>query len=348
MSFLQKKKWRWSETILLSPFRPVTEWGRASLPGEAVGQRAEVVPKSAPSELSRMRTIRLPSRSFGRPLFSIFFFHSLFPISRSARARQERALRPWCCIARGTIQVDQRREEEARLEPEEPVSGQHQLQWQSPRFHPSLDPRSQTGSGCGLCCPSLRHLVNKWLSVCILLVILFFHFHLLSVTVFHFRSDVKQFLNATCPKKVNKLHVFISMAEIDSSIFLEGGGGMFWLLEPKLCRFIFCCIFIFPTLAFALDISLWSEERKEERDGREKVKKDFGPGNLSSPSGSDVSPAITDHVDRTQLPGRYKVSQSSRAWLSLFIIIDNLIVPNREIALLSRPINSIELEKRNW
>ena len=73
MSFLQKKKWRWSETILLSPFRPVTEWGRASLPGEAVGQRAEVVPKSAPSKLSRMRTIRLPSRSFGRPLFSIFF-----------------------------------------------------------------------------------------------------------------------------------------------------------------------------------------------------------------------------------------------------------------------------------
>ena len=244
MSFLQKKKWRWSETILLSPFRPVTEWGRASLPGEAVGQRAEVVPKSAPSELSRMRTIRLPSRSFGRPLFSIFFFHSLFPISRSARARQERALRPWCCIARGTIQVDQRREEEARLEPEEPVSGQHQLQWQSPRFHPSLDPRSQTGSGCGLCCPSLRHLVNKWLSVCILLVILFFHFHLLSVTVFHFRSDVKQFLNATCPKKVNKLHVFISMAEIDSSIFLEGGGGECFDYWSQNCAVFFFVVYL--------------------------------------------------------------------------------------------------------
>ena len=169
----------------------------------------------------------------------LFFFHSLFPISRSARARQERALRPWCCIARGTIQVDQRREEEARLEPEEPVSGQHQLQWQSPRFHPSLDPRSQTGSGCGLCCPSLRHLVNKWLSVCILLVILFFHFHLLSVAVFHCRSEVKKFLNATCPKKVNKLHVFISMAEIDSSIFLEGGGGNVLTLGTKTVPFYF-------------------------------------------------------------------------------------------------------------
>ena len=192
-----------------------------------------------------MRTIRLPSRSFGRPLFSIFF-HSLFPISRSARARQERALRPWCCIARGTIQVDQRREEEARLEPEEPVSGQHQLQWQSPRFHPSLDPRSQTGSGCGLCCPSLRHLVNKWLSVCILLVILFFHFHLLSVTVFHFRSDVKQFLNATCPKKVNKLHVFISMAEIDSSFF--GGGGNVLTIGAKIVPFSFLLYIYLPNL----------------------------------------------------------------------------------------------------
>ena len=200
----------------------------------------------------------------------LFFFHSLFPISRSARARQERALRPWCCIARGTIQVDQRREEEARLEPEEPVSGQHQLQWQSPRFHSSLDPRSQTGSGCGLCCPSLRHLVNKWLSVCILLVILFFHFHLLSVAVFHCRSEVKKFLNATCPKKVNKLHVFISMAEIDSSIFFGGRGGECFDYWSQNCAVLFFVVYLsfqhWPSrLTFLFEAK---NERRNEMEGK--------------------------------------------------------------------------------